>query len=31
MANLRKKIEDNSSDPKLILSVRGVGYKIVSG
>lgn len=31
MANLRKKIEDNPSDPKLIFSVRGVGYKIVSG
>ncbi len=31
MANLRKKIEDNPSDPKLIISVRGVGYKIVSG
>jgi len=30
MANLRKKIEDNPSDPKLISSVRGVGYKIVS-
>ena len=31
MANLRKKIEDNPSNPKLIISVRGVGYKIVSG
>ena len=30
MANLRKKIEDDPSDPKLIISVRGVGYKIVS-
>lgn len=31
VANLRKKIEDNPSEPKLIISVRGVGYKIVSG
>ena len=31
IANLRKKIEDDPSDPKLILSVRGVGYKIASG
>ena len=31
MANLRKKIEDNPSVPKLILSVRGVGYKIATG
>jgi len=31
MANLRKKIEDNPSVPKLILSVRGVGYKVASG
>ena len=30
MANLRKKIEDDPSDPQLIISVRGVGYKIVS-
>ena len=28
MANIRKKIEDNPSDPKHILSVRGVGYKL---
>jgi len=28
MANLRKKIEDNPSDPKHILSIRGVGYKL---
>ena len=28
LANLRKKIEDDPADPKLILSVRGVGYKI---
>jgi len=31
MANLRKKIEANPSDPKLIISMRGVGYKFVSG
>ncbi len=31
IANLRKKIEDDPSDPKLILNVRGVGYKISSG
>ena len=29
MANLRKKIEEDPSDPKLILSVRGVGYKFI--
>jgi len=29
MANLRKKIEENPSDPKFILSVRGVGYKFI--
>ena len=28
LANLRKKIEDDPADPKLILSVRGIGYKI---
>ena len=28
MANLRKKLEDHPSEPRLILSVRGVGYKI---
>lgn len=28
MANLRKKIEDDPADPHLIISVRGVGYKI---
>ena len=27
MANLRKKIELDSSNPKIIMSVRGVGYK----
>ena len=28
IANLRKKLEDDPSDPKYILSVRGVGYKL---
>lgn len=28
MANLRKKVEDDPGDPHLIISVRGVGYKI---
>ena len=27
IVNLRKKIEDNSAEPKWILSIRGVGYK----
>jgi DNA-binding response OmpR family regulator len=27
MANIRKKIEDDPSDPKHIISIRGVGYK----
>ena len=31
MANLRRKMEDDPSDPKLIISVRGVGYKMGSG
>ena len=31
MANLRKKIEDEADRPQLILSVRGVGYKMPSG
>ncbi|MCK4464373.1 MAG: response regulator transcription factor, partial [Bacteroidales bacterium] len=31
MANLRKKIEDNPSLPRLIISIRGVGYKFISG
>jgi len=31
MANLRKKIEDDPSRPRLIISIRGVGYKFVSG
>ncbi|MFC2096754.1 response regulator transcription factor [Bacteroidota bacterium] len=30
LANLRKKIEDDPADPRIILSVRGVGYKIGS-
>jgi DNA-binding response OmpR family regulator len=30
MANLRKKIEDVPSLPRLIISIRGVGYKFIS-
>jgi len=30
MANLRKKIEDDSSRPRFIISIRGVGYKFIS-
>jgi DNA-binding response OmpR family regulator len=29
IANLRKKIEDDPSNPKHIISIRGVGYKFV--
>lgn len=29
IANLRKKIEDDPSDPRLILSIRGVGYRFI--
>jgi DNA-binding response OmpR family regulator len=29
ISNIRKKIEDNPSQPKYILSIRGVGYKFV--
>jgi DNA-binding response OmpR family regulator len=28
MANIRKKIEDDPSNPKYLLSIRGVGYKL---
>jgi len=28
IANIRKKLEDNPSDPEYILSVRGIGYKL---
>jgi DNA-binding response OmpR family regulator len=28
MAQLRKKIEDDPGNPKFILGVRGVGYKL---
>jgi len=31
MANLRKKIEDDPADPKIVFSVRGVGYKMAPG
>ena len=31
MANLRKKIEENPARPKIILSVRGFGYKLGAG
>jgi len=31
MANLRKKIEEDPSSPRLIISIRGVGYKFISG
>jgi len=31
IANLRKKIEDDPADPHLIVSIRGVGYKFISG
>lgn len=31
IANLRKKIEDDPADPRLIISIRGVGYKFISG
>lgn len=30
ISNLRKKIEENPSDPKRLVNVRGVGYKLVS-
>lgn len=29
IANLRKKIEDNPANPEWIISIRGVGYKII--
>ena len=29
IANIRKKIEDNPSEPKYIISIRGVGYKLM--
>ena len=31
ISNLRKKIEQNPSDPKYIINVRGVGYKFNHG
>ncbi len=30
IANIRKKLEDNPSDPEYIISVRGVGYKLAN-
>jgi len=30
MANLRRKVEEDSSNPKIIKSIRGVGYKIAA-
>ena len=29
IANIRKKLEDDPSDPRYIISIRGVGYKLV--
>jgi two-component system alkaline phosphatase synthesis response regulator PhoP len=29
IANIRKKIEDNPSNPKHIINIRGVGYKLI--
>ena len=29
IAKLRQKIEDNPEDPKLIITVHGIGYKLV--
>ena len=31
MANLRKKIEDDPSSPRLIISIRSIGYKFIAG
>lgn len=31
IANLRKKLEDDPSNPKFIISIRGVGYKFIAG
>jgi len=31
IANIRKKLEDDPTDPRYIISVRGVGYKLVTG
>ena len=31
IANLRQKIDDDLSAPRLILSIRGVGYKFIAG
>lgn len=29
IANIRKKLEDDPSDPRYIISIRGVGYKLI--
>ena len=29
MANLRKKIEDDAAHPRMIISIRGIGYKFI--
>ena len=31
MANLRRKIEENSADPQFLLTEVGVGYRMVEG
>jgi DNA-binding response OmpR family regulator len=31
VANLRKKIEDDPSNPRYVQTVRGVGYRFVRG
>jgi DNA-binding response OmpR family regulator len=31
ITNIRKKIEDDPADPKYILNIRGVGYKLTGG
>lgn len=28
--NLREKIEDNPSNPKILITVKGLGYKLVN-
>jgi two-component system alkaline phosphatase synthesis response regulator PhoP len=31
IANIRKKIEDDVSSPRFVISIRGVGYKFIAG